>query len=49
MSENEIKGILGNYARPSLDDGNRYNAVVLVEDLGHAELLAQNALDPVFF
>ena len=39
---------LGDNAWPCLDDGNRHNAVVLVEDLGHAELLAQNALDLVF-
>src|SRR5699024_8168353 len=36
---------LGHNAWPSLDDGHRYNAVFLVKDLSHAELLAQNALD----
>src|SRR5699024_2690789 len=38
---------LGHNAWPSLDDGHRYNAVFLVKDLSHAELLAQNALDLV--
>src|SRR5699024_12663003 len=38
---------LGHNAWPSLDDGYRYYAVLLVEDLSHAELLAQNALDLV--
>src|SRR5699024_2446534 len=38
---------LGHDAWPSLDDGHRYNAVFLVRDLSHAELLAQNALDLV--
>src|SRR4051794_36562011 len=33
---------LGHDARPGLDDGHRDDPVVLVEDLGHAELLAQN-------
>ena len=39
---------LGHNARPSLDDGDRDDTVLLVEDLGHAELGAQNALDLVF-
>src|SRR5699024_9051533 len=36
---------LGYDTRPSLDNGNRYDAVLVIEDLGHAELLAQDALD----
>ena len=39
---------LGHDARPCFDDGDRHNAVVFVEDLGHAELGAQNALDLIF-
>ena len=39
---------LGNHTRPSFDDGNRNNAVGFVEDLSHAELGAQNALDLSF-
>ncbi|BAF53575.1 hypothetical protein cgR_0606 [Corynebacterium glutamicum R] len=39
---------LGNYAWTRFNDGNRNNAVLLVEDLSHAELGAQNALDLVF-
>src|SRR2546426_822041 len=34
---------LGDDAWPGLDDGDRNDPVVLVEDLGHAELLAQYA------
>ena len=36
---------LGYDVRPSLHDGDRDNPVVLVEDLGHAELGAQDSLD----
>src|SRR5699024_682374 len=36
---------LGHHARPRLDDGHRDDPVVLVEDLGHAELVAQDAFD----
>ena len=39
---------LGHDARPGLDDGHRDDPVLLVEDLGHAELGAQDALDLVF-
>ena len=39
-----LRADLGDDARPGLDDGHRNDPVVLVEDLGHAELLAQNAL-----
>lgn len=35
----------GHHARTGLDDGDRDHPVRLVEDLGHAELLAQDALD----
>src|SRR2546430_1889020 len=35
---------LGDDAWPGLDDGNRHDPVVLVENLGHAELLAQDAI-----
>src|SRR5699024_11205530 len=39
---------LGKHARYSFHDGDRDNTVFLVEDLSHAELGAQNALDLVF-
>src|SRR5690606_38637304 len=35
---------LGDDARPGLDDGHRNDPALIVEDLGHAELLAQDAL-----
>ena len=35
---------LGDDVRPGLDDGHRDDLVVLVPDLGHAELLAQQSL-----
>src|SRR5690606_7172867 len=35
----------GHHARTGLDHGHRNQPVVRVEDLGHAELLAQDALD----
>jgi hypothetical protein len=34
----------GDDVRPRLDDGDRYDAVVLVEDLGHAQLRAEDSL-----
>src|SRR4051794_7006841 len=36
---------LGDHARARLDDGHRHDAVVLVEDLGHAQLLAEKAAE----
>ena len=36
---------LGYDTRPSLDDSNGDNPVLFVEDLGHAELIAQDALN----
>ena len=53
-AEGELHGVvavvglgtdLGDHVRPGLDDGDRDDPVVLVEDLGHAELGAQDALD----
>src|SRR5690606_1191079 len=35
---------LGHHVRPRLDDGDRYHPVLLVEDLGHTELGAQDPL-----
>ena len=39
---------LGDHAGPGLDDGDRDDPVVVVEDLGHPELGAQDALDDAF-
>ena len=56
LAEGDLDGVvavglygadLGHDVGPSLHDGDRDDAVVLVQDLGHAELGAQNALDLV--
>src|SRR6188472_4767336 len=39
---------LGHHARPSLDNSHGDNAVVLIPELGHAELGAQHALHCAF-